>query len=439
VIIGNPPYSAKQENFNFQNANRFYKTIDERLRNTYVKEGKAQNQNTVFDSYSRFVRWASDRIDKNGIIALITNRSYIDGLAFDGFRKCVQKEFHCIYIIDTRSDVRDNPKISGTKYNVFGIQTGVAIMYLIKKENQQQKAAIHYYTLHDEQTKKEKLTFFDSTKFSKLLFERIEPDKKNNWLNLTDNDFDDLVPLMNKEVKSGKQQNDAIFVNFSSGLQTKRDEWAEDINPETLKGKIDFLINIYTKEPLKDDGSLNTVIKWDEHLKHVYDRGIKIIFDNEAIKPILYRPYFSQFVYYDKYLNSRTFQWPSLYNQATDNLFICMNGAGMNKPFRQFRSTLIDVQALPNCQCVALYRFDNNGNKLENITDWSLKQFQGISRIRKSRRRIFFIMCTGVLHQPAYRKKYEQNLKRSFRGYRCMRISRHGGTGEGTDGTACEL
>jgi len=113
VIIGNPPYNAKQENYNFQNANRFYKYIDERIRQTYVKEGKAQNQIVLFDMYVRFIRWACDRIYQNGIIALITSRSYIDSMAFDGFRKCVEKEFSDIYIIDTHSDVRENPKISG--------------------------------------------------------------------------------------------------------------------------------------------------------------------------------------------------------------------------------------------------------------------------------------------------------------------------------------
>jgi predicted helicase len=415
VIIGNPPYNAKQENFNFQNANRFYESIDKRIRNTYVKEGKAQNQSTVFDPYMRFVRWATDRIDSNGIVAFITNRSYIDSMAFDGFRKCAQQEFFDIYIVDTRSDVRANPKISGTKYNVFGIQTGVAIMFLVKKESKKPKATIHYYTLQDEQTKKEKLAFFGSARFSELSFERITPDKKNNWLNLTDNDFDDLMPLMNKAVKSGKQKNDAVFINFSSGLQTKRDPWAQDIDPENLKKKIDFLITIYNKEPLNDDGSLNVTIKWDEHLKQAYDRGIKIKFDADSIKPVLYRPYFSQFVYYDRYLNSRTFQWPSLYNAESENHYICMNGAGMDKPFSAISSSMIiDVQALPNCQCVALYRFDSNGNKSDNITDWALKQFQEQYKNKKLTKEDIFYYVYGVLHNPAYRKKYEQNLKREF-------------------------
>jgi len=132
VIIGNPPYNAWQENFNQNNANRVYGQIDKQIKATYIKQGTAQNQIAVYDMYTRFYRWASDRLGKNGLVAFITNRSFIDSQTFDGLRRCLSDEFDYIYIVDTQSDVRSNPKISGTKNNVFGIQTGVAIMFLVK-------------------------------------------------------------------------------------------------------------------------------------------------------------------------------------------------------------------------------------------------------------------------------------------------------------------
>jgi predicted helicase len=137
VIIGNPPYNAKQANYNFQNSNRAYKEIDRRIKDTYIKQGTAQNQIVVYDMFTRFYRWSMDRLDK-GIIAFITNRSFIDSRAFDGFRKSVEDEFDYVYIVDLRSDVRANPKIAGTTHNVFGIQTGVAIMFLVKVEGEAQ-------------------------------------------------------------------------------------------------------------------------------------------------------------------------------------------------------------------------------------------------------------------------------------------------------------
>lgn len=135
VIIGNPPYNAKQANYNFQNSNRAYKTIDRRIKDTFIKHGTAQNQIVVYDMFTRFYRWSMDRLNDNGIIAFITNRTFIDSRAFDGFRKSVQDEFDAIYIIDLKSDVRANPKIAGTTHNVFGIQTGVAIAFLVKNKN----------------------------------------------------------------------------------------------------------------------------------------------------------------------------------------------------------------------------------------------------------------------------------------------------------------
>jgi predicted helicase len=132
VIIGNPPYNAWQENFNLRNPNRPYKEIDLRIGETYIRQGKAQNKIAVYDMFVRFYRWASDRIGDAGIIAFITNRSFIDSNAFDGFRKLIASEFDRVYIVDTQSDVRKNPKISGTKHNVFGIQAGVAVMFLVK-------------------------------------------------------------------------------------------------------------------------------------------------------------------------------------------------------------------------------------------------------------------------------------------------------------------
>ena len=139
VIIGNPPYNANQQNENDNNKNREYfidykkKTggVDGRIKDTFIKYSTAQ-KTKVYDMYSRFFRWAMDRLNEEGIISFITNRSFIDSKTFDGFRKCLAEEFDFIYIIDTNSDVRKNPKIAGTTHNVFGIQTGVAIMFLVK-------------------------------------------------------------------------------------------------------------------------------------------------------------------------------------------------------------------------------------------------------------------------------------------------------------------
>ena len=125
VIIGNPPYNAWQENYNSGNANRPYARVDARIKQTYIKEGTAQNQNSVYDMYTRFIRWASDRLGDEGIVCFIMGRKPISKASYDGFRKVVGKEFSQIWLMDLGGDVRDNPKLSGTTHNVFGIQTGL--------------------------------------------------------------------------------------------------------------------------------------------------------------------------------------------------------------------------------------------------------------------------------------------------------------------------
>ncbi|MBE1527437.1 type I restriction-modification system DNA methylase subunit [Sphingopyxis sp. OAS728] len=130
VIIGNPPYNAWQENYNQNNANRPYQRVDERIKQTYIKEGTAQNKNSVYDMYTRFVRWASDRLGDEGIVAFVIGRKPIAKAAYDGFRKVAEREFSDIWLMDLGGDVRDNPKLSGTTHNVFGIQTGVMIALL---------------------------------------------------------------------------------------------------------------------------------------------------------------------------------------------------------------------------------------------------------------------------------------------------------------------
>ena len=128
VIIGNPPYQAWQANFHPSNPNRNYREIDESIKATYIKEGAAQNQIAIYDMYVRFYRWAADCLGENGLIAFITNRSFIDGKAFDGFRKVVDKEFDFIYLIDVGGDIRSGD----TSGNVFNIKTGVAVMFLVR-------------------------------------------------------------------------------------------------------------------------------------------------------------------------------------------------------------------------------------------------------------------------------------------------------------------
>lgn len=416
VIIGNPPYNAKQENFNDNNSNRYYGAIDKLIKNTYIKYSKAQNRIVVYDMYTRFIRWATDRLSKNGILAFITNSSFIDARTFDGFRKIVTDEFSDIYIVDLHGDVRQNPKLSGKTHNVFGIQTGVAIIFMIKRQiNNGTPCKIFHTRRPDFDTAEEKLRFLAETKFTDIHFEHITPDKNHNWINQTDNDFDNLLPLVDKDVKTGKAQ-EAVFKLFSSGIKTQRDEWVYDLSEQSLAEKMKFCIKIYQSQILGiTESKFN--IKWDRELTKYLDRGIIKCFDCQNIKPSLYRPFVKMKLYFDRHLNGMTYQWFDILNDIDlENKYIVIPGLASPKNFHSLASkNIIDLNCLPaGCQCLPLYRYNKNGNRIDNITDWGLAQFQNHYNDFTITKLDIFHYTYAILHNPAYRTKYELNLKREF-------------------------
>ncbi|MDR2100182.1 MAG: N-6 DNA methylase [Campylobacteraceae bacterium] len=422
VIIGNPPYNANQANENDNNKNREYPHIDERIKETFIKYSTAQ-KTKVYDMYARFYRWAFDRLDSNGIVAFVTNRSFINSRTFDGFRKTVQQEFEAAYIIDTRSDVRVNPKIAGTTHNVFGIQTGVAIMFLVKKQNRENKTCkIHYITLDDFWRKEQKLQWLSENHLRELIdrFEIIRPDKHNNWINLADNDFDSLLSLCSKNAKFGRG-NETLFELFSLGVNTARDEWVFDLSKENLTSKISYFVGRYNKQlnsDKKDNASLDYTIKWSEALKTHLNRKDKLIFNEKNIIRYLYRPFHQKFYYSDKKLSDRlTSNHTAIFGKKLmdENWVIAFSGISNSKPFSILISDkLFDLHLNGDAQCLPLYRYDANGNRIDNITDWGLEQFIKHYEDENITKQDIFHYVYAVLHSPAYRKKYELNLKREF-------------------------
>ncbi len=458
VIIGNPPYNANQQNENDNNKNREYTALDKRIKDTFIKESTAQ-KTKVYDMYARFYRWAMDRIDKNGIIAFITNRSFIETKTFDGFRKIIEREFDFVYIVDTQSDVRQNPKIAGTTHNVFGIQTGVAIMFLIKKESKEdKKAKIFYFSLTDEMKKKEKLEWLRDNDFDKIPFERIRPDKNANWINLSESNFQELIPVCNKEGKLGKEGENAIFELYSLGVVTSRDDWSYDFNKNELEKKAKFFIDFFHQEkerwkksnksqPIND--FVDRKIKWTSELethlmrfasleeelaylqnlppngkrekiqkmKEVLQKYLNFKYNRKNIITSLYRPFVKKHFYFDKIYTHRIYQNSKIFGfrNQFENKVICFSGTSSNKPFQCLAVNMLQgLDFLEKTQCLPFYRYSENSERKENITNWALDLFQSNYKDKKIKKIDIFHYVYAVLHKPEYRKKYEIDLKRDF-------------------------
>ncbi|XWK91051.1 MAG: type ISP restriction/modification enzyme [Phormidium sp.] len=416
VIIGNPPYNAWQENFNLNNANRKYDEVDKRIKYTYIKQGTAQNQIAIYDMYTRFIRWASDRLGKNGIISFVSNSSFIDSKAYDGFRKVVAQEFSEMWIIDMKGNARTSGEQRRKEGgNVFSdeIRVGVAVYFLIRNEKSD-GFKVFYNVIGDYVEADEKKKYFSSHSLTKLNFSHVQPDKNGNWLNQTDNNFDELLPLIDKAVKAGKSQT-AIFQLFSRGVATQRDEWVYDFSRYALIEKITYLVDAY-QEKLTQGITRNSDIKWDRETNKYLNRKISKIFEEVKVVESLYRPYVKEHFYFDEHFNGMTYQWFNIFHpESPENLYLCFVAIGNNKPFHCLASnTIVDLHLTGDSQCLPLYRYDENGNRIDNITDWGLIQFQTHYKNTTITKQEIFHYTYAVLHHPAYRQKYELNLKREF-------------------------
>jgi predicted helicase len=438
VVIGNPPYNANQKNENDNNRNRSYKAIDSLIKSTYVRHGSAQ-KSKAYDMYSRFFRWATNRLDDNGIIVFITNSSFIHTGTFDGFRKVVADEFSDIYVIDLGGDLRGDK--TG---NVFGITLGVTISFMIKKSKNtdKQPCKINYANLATIGTKEQKLNLLSTSNFSDIAFLHIIPDKNNNWTNATDNDFDSLISICNKKLKSGKKSEDGrLFEIYSNGLSTNRDEWTYDLDRSNLENKIRFFIEEYNSEinrwadyvrceniQVKDESDPalgkflheRNLLKWSSRLKRdKLLKGRKGQFDSQNIVSSLYRPFVKQFLYFEYILIDIIGQQREIFpmlEPKKGNIAIHCTDAGTQSPFMLIATDKVPDSHLvgTTAKCLSLYRYDENGNRIDNITDWGLTQFQNHYNDSTITKEAIFHYTYAVLHHPAYRTKYEINLKREF-------------------------
>ncbi len=432
VVIGNPPYNVGQVNENDNNKNRKYEVVDEWVRETYAKDSKATNKNALSDPYVKAICWASRRIEDEGIVALVTNNSFLDSIAFDGMRKQLAQDFSSVYLLDLGGNVRKNPKLSGTTHNVFGIQVGVSINLFVKKAGKT-SSQIFYARLDEDYRKEEKYAYLDEKQqVTQIEWETIVPDKKHTWLTEgLHSEFDDFMPLGTKETKGAKTEIEGVVFNiFSNGVKTNRDAWAYNFNQSELADNMQRMIETYNEQVFKwtqqtdkqrevDDFVLydDNKISWSETLKANLKRGKFAEFDRNQIRQSLYRPFTKSNLFFDRRFNERVYVFPSIFPTAkTENQVICVSGIGSNKPFHALIVNLIPcLDFLEKTQCFPFYTYNENGtNRKENITDWALNHYQTHYQDNQITKWDIFHYVYGLLHHPVYRKKYAANLKREL-------------------------
>lgn len=439
VIIGNPPYSVGQKSANDNNQNEAYPYLDERIADTYAENSKATNKNSLYDSYIRAFRWASDKITDDGILAFVTNGSYIDNNAMSGFRQSLMGEFDTIYCFNLRGNQRTSGELSrkeGGKIFGSGSRTPVAIIILVKKKNRPagQQATLRYYDIGDYLSREQKLKIIkDFGDYTAIPWQTLIPDKHGDWLNHRTSGYEKFLPIGDKATK-GKPDTKAIFTLFSGGVKTGRDAWCYNYSRSALESNIRRSIDFFnTQSGLTEFDHDPTKFSWGRQQKKDAESGKQYCFSASSIVSSAYRPFCKRYGYIHRDMNDMVYQMPKLFpTPQHKNLVITIPGQGSSKTFSCLINSITpDLNILDaGGQNFPLYWYEKReqGAELElgleadagdyirhdGITDFGLGQFRAAYGDSKIGKEDIFYYVYGLLHSTEYRTRFENDLKKEL-------------------------
>ena len=441
VVIGNPPYNVGQQNENDNNKNRKYAAMDKRVEETYVKGSRATLRKALYDAYVKALRWASDRIGEAGIVALVTNNSFLTGTSFDQLRHQLASDFDALYVLDLGGNARKDTLVSDA--SVFGIQVGVSINLFVKRRPspagaQGEPGRISYFRTDDAWNKHQKFEFLAQTEHvGNVDWQTLEPDARHTWLTEGLNpEFLTFTPIGSKAAKRTKgEPTGVIFHTYSPGVNTSRDAWVCNFNNVALAANVQQLLSAYNDEVQRWRGledktahDVNTFvdnddkkIKWSRDLKAKLKRGRFAEYAEDKVRQLLYRPFTKTNLFFDRIFNDVVGRFPSIFptpGTEEENRVICVPSVGGRAPFWCCVTTVI-----PNCslitldgnQCFPFYIYDEDGtNRRENITDWALENFRSHYGDETITKWDIFHYTYGILHHAGYRERYAADLKRDL-------------------------
>ena len=455
VIIGNPPYSVGQKSENEANKNLKYPKLDKKIEGTYAEHSSATLKTSLYDSYIRALRWASDRIGEEGIIAFVSNGYYIDGNAADGLRKCLADDFTSIFCFNLRGNVRKNMlnKHAGEGGNVFGqaSMTGIAITLFCKNPAKAKNGPckIYYFDIGDDLKEKQKLQIIKELgTIARIDWQEIQPNAQYDWINQRSPEFATFLPLGDKEnKKKGGKLVPSVFRLFCNGVLTRRDAWAYNFSQRKVADNMKSMIAFYNselrrcKEVYSDEDSDPDLgklvdndpkkISWDVTLKGDLKKKKEGTFSEGKIRCGIYRPFTKQWLYFDNQFNSAVSRMFDFFpTPDAKNLAICFTSLGARKDFSVIMvNTVFDQELLEKAQCFPLYTYgtgngteeeEENGSfkevpppyRIDNILNDTLSRFQKHYQDNTISKLDIFYYVYGILHSPQYKTKYAADLKK---------------------------
>ena len=283
VILGNPPYSISSSNKS--------EWILELL--SSYKQGLNEKKLNLDDDYIKFIRYGQHIIESNGngILAFITNNSFIDGVTHRKMRKDLMKCFDKIYIIDLHGSTqkREVSPDGNKDENVFDIQQSVSINIFVKSATKSECAVYHYDVYGKRMSKYDLL---NKLSIENIDFTRIEPNEPYYF----------FVPIdfSKMDVYDSGFNISQLFINHNTCLTTDRDELFIDNSKQQLSERITTLLSAKYDEAFK-----NKYRVIDSSSYRITSRLKGKQFNSALIKPIYYRPFDLKWIYYDETLISR--------------------------------------------------------------------------------------------------------------------------------------
>lgn len=322
VVLGNPPYS------NFGGLNKGKWIID--LLDDY-KIGLNERKINLDDDFIKFIRFGQWRIDQTGqgVLAFITNNTFIDGITHRRMRESLLNSFTDIFVLDLHGSSKKQEKSpDGSKdENVFDIQQGVSINIFVKQKDSPSQPTIHHAELWG--TREKKYQELSSKNVNSIIWKDLQPIEGNFF-------FTPSSGTNNTEYEK-YQSIVEVFSNSISGVQTKKDDLFVDFSKKQIETKIrSFLSAVATSNSQEIKSVLGSESHW------IVDKAKSVKFDSQKIRTYLLSPFDFRYVYYDPELLGRA-RFQVMKHMLEDNLgFVFMRQSSNQGQYDHFLS----VQAL---------------------------------------------------------------------------------------------
>ena len=423
-----------------------YPALEKRISETYAEYSTVTNKRHLYDTYKMAIRWASDRVDKQGVIAFVTNGSWIDGNADSGVRACLAEEFSSIHVLHLRGNAYTSGERRRTEGgNVFGSgsRTPVTITLLVKNPNATHEGCkIHYRDIGDYLTREQKLEALTEAVSIKGFsdWQVIKPNAHYDWIDQRSEAFDEFYPLGSEDAKAGRADN-AIFRLYSLGLATGRDAYIYNFSRDACAENAERMAQEYiaaiseleeNPELTMDEaaGRHSSYIKWNRELKNNLKRKKKTQFEDDYIRKAAYRPFIATNCYADYTFSQMKYQVDRIFpDSSSENQVICFPSKGSKKPFSVLMTDMMsDLHFNEFSQCFPRWRyprpadtsnttnafegFDPILDRIDNISDTALHAFRSHYGIKKITKDEIFNYVYGILHAPSYREEFANDLSK---------------------------